>query len=196
MGLDGASTFGGMGSSRELFVSMSAEPVLFVIIAFLFIQFKSFNLFTIALLNADGSYLSISLIIAAAAFFLVLMAENARIPVDNPETHLELTMIHEGMILDLSGSDLAMAELASAVRMVLFLTLFINSFFSIGISTTISFVPLAEGFLLFIAKMLLCLFIISLLEVSMAKFRLFRVPELLAAALSFGVISVAIYYFM
>ncbi len=196
LGLDSASTFGGMGASRELFISMSAEPIMFVMITFLFIEFKSFNIYDIAFLNAGGGYLSVPHIIAAAAFFMVLIAENARIPIDNPETHLELTMIHEAMILDLSGSDLAMVELASSIKLVLFLTLFLNSFFAFGISTSISLVLMAHGFLFFIIKMFICLTVISLIETSMAKFRLFRVPEILAAALSLGVISVAIYYFM
>lgn len=196
MGLDCASTFGGMGSSREMFISMLAEPVMFVIITFLYFETKSFNLFDIAAINDSVQNYNAAHIIAAFAFFILIITENARVPVDNPETHLELTMVHEAMLLDISGSDLAFAELASSIKLTVFLTIFINCFAPYGVATALSLNAILLSAVLYAAKLLLCIAIIAYIEVSMAKYRLFRVPEFLAAAFSFGIVAITLNYFI
>jgi formate hydrogenlyase subunit 4 len=196
LGLDCASTFGGMGSSRELFISMFAEPIMFILVAFLYMETKTFNIFSIASTNSSFTLYSISHIIGAIAFAILLIAENARMPVDNPETHLELTMIHEAMILDLSGRDLAYIELASYTKLIVFITIFINCFFSVGIGTSLTVLSLLVGFISYIVKVIFCLIVISIIETTMAKFRLLRIPEVLAAAFSISIVAVAINFFV
>lgn len=192
IGLDCASTFGGMGSSRELFISMFAEPIIFILIAFLYLETKSFNLHNIAIKNADTFNYGVAHIIAAAAFFVVILAENTRMPIDNPETHLELTMVHEAMILDLSGRELAFMELSSSIKLIAFLTIFINGFMPFGIATTLTLTALIKGILVYFIKLLICLFAISLIETTIAKSRLFRIPELLAMGFSISIVAIVI----
>lgn len=195
-GLDCASTFGGMGSSRELFISAFAEPIVFIIVTFLYMETGQFNIYDIAAVNSAGFNFSVGHVLAAIAFFGVLLAENARMPVDNPETHLELTMVHEAMVLDLSGPDLACIELSSYVKLMVFITILVNCFFPYGIGTDITIASLITGMAAYIVKMLLSLVVIAFLETAIAKFRLFRVPEILAAALSLGIVAIAINYFI
>lgn len=195
IGLDCASTFGGMGSSRELFISMFAEPVGFLMAAFLYFETKSFNIYNIAVINNLNQNLSAAHIVAAAAFLIWVTAENARMPVDNPETHLELTMIHEAMILDISGRDLAYIELSSYIKLIVCLTIFTNAFIPFGIATSITLITLIKAAVLYIIKLLIILFVIALIETTMAKFRLFRVPELLAVSFCFALTAISIIYF-
>jgi formate hydrogenlyase subunit 4 len=194
-GLDSASAFGGMGSSRELFISMLAEPVMFLTVTFLYMETSSMNIFSISKAVTGTSGYDIANMIAAIGFAVLIVAENARMPVDNPETHLELTMIHEAMILDTSGKDLAMMELAAYIKLMVFVTIFINCFFPMGMTGTIGIVPIALSFVFYIMKVLVILGAISLIECSMAKFRLFRVPELLSAAFSLSLIAIVINFF-
>lgn len=196
LGLDCASTFGGMGSNRELFISMFAEPVMFILVAFLYMETKTFNIFSITSFNSSITKYSISHIIGAIAFAVLLIAENARMPVDNPETHLELTMIHEAMILDISGRDLAFMEFASYTKLIVFITIFINCFFSVGIGTSLTALSLLTGFISYVVKIVFCLMVISIIETTMAKFRLLRIPEVLAAAFSISIVAVAINFFV
>ncbi len=196
IGLDCASAFGGMGTSRELFLSMLAEPIMFVTIMFLYFENKSFNVFSIAFNNSEASSYGIGHILAAISFFILVLTENARLPIDNPETHLELTMIHEAMILDLSGTDLALVEMASQVKLMIFLTIFINLFMPLGVATTLGMVTILKAIAVYFIKILLILFIISIIEISMAKSRLFRVPELLSAALAIAIAAISLNYFL
>jgi formate hydrogenlyase subunit 4 len=196
IGLDCSSTFGGMGSSRELFISMLAEPVMFIVVAFLYMETKSFNVFDMAFVNSISIQYSIEHIIAAAAFFILILAENARMPMDNPETHLELTMIHEAMLLDISGRDLAYLEYASSIKLTVYLTLFINCFAPIGLATEITLILILKSIIVYIAKMLICLVAIAVVETTMAKSRLFRLPEIMAAGFSIGIVAMAINYFI
>jgi formate hydrogenlyase subunit 4 len=195
LGLDCASTFGGMGSSRELFISMFAEPIMFILITLLYFEAKTFNINEIVFVNSNLTKYSVGHIIAAVAFFILVLIENARMPVDNPETHLELTMIHEAMILDISGKDLAMLELSAAIKLIIFLSLFINGFIPFGVATTITAAALIKALIIYLLKIIVCLFIISLIETTMAKFRLFRVPELTAVAFSISILAITINYF-
>lgn len=196
IGLECSSTFGGMGSSRELFLSMLVEPVIFTIIMFLYLEDKSFNVFTISAINASGSPVGIGNILAAVAFFMMLIVENSRLPIDNPETHLELTMIHEAMILDLSGRDLLFAEMSSNIKLTIFITLFINIFVPFGLTTVISPGLLLQSILFFIVKFILSLLILAFVEIMMAKSRLFRAPDLIAAAFSIVIAAIAINHFL
>lgn len=196
IGLDCASTFGGMGTSRELFLSMLAEPVMFLTIMFLYFENKSFNIFTISFNNSSGVFYGIGHSLAAISFFILLLTENARLPIDNPETHLELTMIHEAMILDLSGTDLAFVEMASQIKLMIFLTIFINLFMPFGAATTLGVVTILKASIVFFIKILVILFGISIIEISMTKSRLFRVPELLSAALAIAIAAISLNYFL
>ena len=190
LGLDSSSTFGGMGTSRELFLSMLAEPVMFLIIMFLYFQYGSFNIFEISAKNSLSISHSVGDILAFVSFFIVLLVENARLPIDNPETHLELTMIHEAMVLDLSGRDLALVELASMIKFTVFISMIANMFFPLGIATSLSFFLLAGAGIFFFAKACMILFVIAIIEVLIAKSRLFRAPDLIAV--SFSLIIAAI----
>ncbi|MGE5629174.1 MAG: respiratory chain complex I subunit 1 family protein [Solirubrobacterales bacterium] len=195
LGLDSASTFGGMGSSREMFISMFAEPVMFIIIAFLYMETKSFNIFNIAIINSETLKYNMPHIIGAMGFAVLIAVENARMPVDNPETHLELTMIHEAMVLDISGKELALMELSSYIKFMVFITIFINCFFPAGISQDINLYHLAFSFVIYILKVLGILSVIAVIESAMSKFRLFRVPELISAAFSLSLVAIVINYF-
>lgn len=192
VGLDSGSTFGGMGSSRELFISMMAEPIMFLMVTFLFMETKTFNIFKMASINSLTNWYSTAHMIAAIAFVILLVGENSRMPVDNPETHLELTMIHEAMILDISGRDLACIELSSYIKLIIYITIFINCFFPIGIATSISAIGLIVSFLVYILKILMCLIIISIIESTMAKLRLFRTPEIFAWSFSISIVAIAV----
>lgn len=192
IGLDAGSSFGGMGSSRELFVGFFAEPVMALIIAFLFIENKSFNLHELAFQGAGEAVVAPGRIIAAMAFFILILAENARMPVDNPETHLELTMIHEAMVLDVSGPDLAYVEMTSTAKLVLYLTILINGFYPVGIATTASLAAMVTGVLAFIFKLGICLVALCINEVTYAKFRLLRVPELLGLSFALALTALAV----
>lgn len=195
IGLDCASTFGGMGSSRESFISLFAEPIMLLTLSFLYFETGKFNLFEISNVNIFNSNFSVSHVLAAISFFILLLAENARMPVDNPETHLELTMVHEAMILDVSGRNLVYLELASSIKLILFITIFLNGFFPIGLTNTLSIYSIIISIVAYLIKLLVAIFIIAILETTIAKFRLFRVPELLAASFSIGLVSIAMIYF-
>lgn len=121
-------------------------------------------------------------LLAFAALFIVALAETGRLPVDNPSTHLELTMIHEAMVLEFSGPYLALVEWGAALKLLLFLALAANLFMPWGMALTLSPVSLALGLVSFIAKLLVLATVVAILETRVAKLRLFRVPELLSAS--------------
>ena len=196
IGLDSASTFGGMGSSRESFISMMAEPLIFFLIIFLYIETKDFNVFHISFINSKIVHFDTAHLIAMVTFSIGILAENARIPFDNPETHLELTMMHEAMILDLSGSDLAYVELSSYIKLIVYLIILINCFVPIGIATTFTATALLIGFITFIFKLLFCLLGIAIIETTLAKSRLFRGAELFPAMISLGIVAITLIYIL
>lgn len=195
IGIDAASTFGGMGSSRENFVHLFVEPVILTTLAFLYFETKSLNTFKMSFSIANSSFPSPAHFLTFIAFFIIVLTINARMPVDNPETHLELTMIHEAMILDLSGTNLAYIELASKIKLILSIALLVNLFIPFGIATTINLTSLIFGLIAFVVKTLFVIFTIALVESYMAKSRLFRVPELLVFAFSLTIISIGMLYF-
>lgn len=183
-GLDAGSSFGGLGSSREMTISAIAEPALMLAVFTVAIGAGSTNLSTVAqaALGQSWRFLAPSQMLAFAALFIVLIAETGRIPVDNPATHLELTMIHEAMILEYSGPYLALIEWSTAMKQLVLMTLLVNVFFPFGLSAGWWQASSLLSLALFSAKLLLLAAAVVLVESTNAKLRLFRVPELLAVA--------------
>jgi formate hydrogenlyase subunit 4 len=192
-GLDTGSAFGGMGSSREMTISAIAEPAMMLSIFTVAIAAGSTNLgeMTRVATSQEWRFLSPSQILACAALFIVLIAETGRIPVDNPATHLELTMVHEAMILEYSGPYLALVEWAASIKQLVLMTLLINVFFPFGLATdwTPSAVALSLGW--FLVKLLVLSVVVVLVESTNAKLRLFRVPDLLAIAFVLSALALA-----
>jgi len=194
--LDAGSTFGGMGSSREMLVSALIEPAILL------------SFFTVALLTGTTSLVSVTSVIASsgasligpalllafAAFLIAILAENARVPVDNPSTHLELTMIHEAMLLEYSGKELAVMEYSSMVKLVLFMTIAWNAFLPWGVATELTASAIALGIIVFLVKVLVMAAVIAIIESSMAKSRLFRLPNLLTMAFILAFLAVMSYF--
>ena len=192
-GLDAGSAFGGMGSSREVAVAALAEPTVILAIFALAMRAGTINLGGVVervgrdpMLAANPGHL-----LAFAAFFIVMIAETGRLPVDNPETHLELTMIHEAMVLEYSGPYLALVEWASAMKLTLFMTLLANLFFPWGVTSTIEPMAMLGSLVALIGKLAALTVALAVIETSVAKLRLFRVPELLAGSFALAILSVA-----
>jgi len=190
--LDTGTAFGGMGASREMMVLALAEPTILLGVFALSARAGSTNLGTIvtATLHQPLRVLSPASLLAAAAMTVVVIAETGRLPVDNPSTHLELTMIHEAMVLEYSGADLGLIELASSLRLTVLLGLMASLFAPWGIAgATFAALPLAA--LAFLAKVTVLAAALATGEVFLAKLRLFRVPELLAGSFVLAMLAVA-----
>src|SRR6266436_4249270 len=183
-GLDAGSSFGGLGSSREMTISAIAEPALMLAVFTVALAAGSTNLSIVAqsALGQSWRFLAPSQMLAFAALFIVLIAETGRIPVDNPATHLELTMIHEAMILEYSGPYLALIEWSAWMKQMILMTLLMNVFFPYGLSADGSPAGVVISVALFLSKLALLASAVALVETGNAKLRLFRVPELLAVA--------------
>jgi len=191
--LDTGSPFGGMGGSREMTIAALAEPALMLGLFTAALAAGSLNLGAVVRnLLERGAFFHPSAIFALAGLFLVVIAETGRIPVDNPATHLELTMIHEAMVLEYAGPDLALVEWASAVKELLYVTLLIDLFVPLGMATTIAAAPILVALAAWTAKVFLYAIVMTLVESTNAKLRLFRVPELVAVALGLGFLALAI----
>ncbi|MBI4932440.1 MAG: NADH-quinone oxidoreductase subunit H [Actinobacteria bacterium] len=197
-GLDAGTAFGGMGSSREMTIAAIAEPTLLVAIFALSVSTGSSNLGAIVAdtLAHPSRAASPASMLAFSALAVVTIAETGRIPVDNPSTHLELTMIHEAMILEYSGPDLALVELAAHLRLVVFLGLLANLFFPWGIATTAQPLHLVAAAGAVAVKLIVLAAVIAVIEVFIAKVRLFRVPELLAASFVLAFLAVTVSFFL
>jgi formate hydrogenlyase subunit 4 len=192
-GLDTGTAFGGMGSSREMMIAALAEPAILLAVFGLSIPAHSSNL-AVIVAGADrhpGGLLSPAAALAAAAMTIVVLAETGRLPVDNPATHLELTMVHEAMVLEYAGPPLALIEWAAAMRLTVLLALLANLFVPFGIAGVHpGALGLAAAVVLIAAKVGVLAGAIATGEVFMAKLRLFRVPELLAGSLVLGLLAV------
>jgi formate hydrogenlyase subunit 4 len=190
-GLDTGSSFGGLGSSREMTISALAEPAMMLAIFTVAIGANSTSLSEVAkaAIGQQWRFLAPSQMLAFAALFVVLIAETGRIPVDNPATHLELTMIHEAMILEYSGPYLALIEWGAAIKQLLLMTLLINSFFPFGLQPGWSVSSVLAGLGYLLLKLMALAGAIVLVETTNAKLRLFRVPELLAIAFTLGALA-------
>ena len=187
------SPFGGMGSSREMTIAALAEPALMLGLFASALAAGTLNLGALVRsVLAQGPAFHPSDLLAFAGLFIIVIAETGRIPVDNPATHLELTMIHEAMVLEYAGPDLALVEWASAIKELLYLTLLANLFLPIGIATTVALGPMLIAFGAWCAKVFVLAVGVTLVESTNAKLRLFRVPELVAASLGFGFMALAI----
>jgi formate hydrogenlyase subunit 4 len=190
-GLDTGTSFGGLGSSREMTISAIAEPAMMVAIFTVAIAANSTNLSEVAksAVGQSWRFLAPSQMLAFGALFIVLIAETGRIPVDNPATHLELTMIHEAMILEYSGPYLALIEWGASLKQLVLMTLLVNTFVPFGLSPGWNVSGIATGLGFYLLKLLIICCLIVLVETTNAKMRLFRVPELLAVAFILGALA-------
>jgi len=172
--------------------ALTEGGLIFSLLALSF-EAHSSNLFVISDAISSISVISfIPILLAFLAFLIAMLSETARYPFDNPATHLELTMIHEAMILEYSGKRLALIEWAAANKFLIFLTLGANLFFPWGIDTTIGFLSIVIAMFVFLLKVLiLCLFV-AVLESTISKFRFFRLPDLLFISFILSIISISL----
>ena len=191
-GMDVGSAFGGIGSSREMMIASLAEPAMLLIVFTVALIAGTTQLSGIAeIFGGAGVGLRVSLGLAMVAFILVAIAENARIPVDNPATHLELTMVHEAMVLEYSGRHLAMIEAAAALKLVFYFSLFSCLFLPFGMATADKGTDaLVLGFGSYLAKIFLLAVLLPIGETAVAKMRVFRVPIFLGGAFAAGALAV------
>ena len=190
-GLDVGTSFGGIGSSREVMIASLAEPAMIMIVFTVALIAGSTQLSTMAeFLVSSEVGLRVSLGLALVALIMVAIAENARIPVDNPATHLELTMVHEAMVLEYSGRHLALIELSASLKLLLYLSLIACLFVPWGlVPAGAAAGMLAIGIAAYIGKLAVGGSLLALFETSIAKMRVFRVPEFLGAALMLGLLA-------
>lgn len=189
-GMDVGTPFGGLGSSREMMISSLAEPAMIMLVFCLALVAGSTQLSTVAGVMLSGVGLRVSLALALIGLMIVAIAENARIPVDNPATHLELTMVHEAMVLEYSGRHLALIELSAQLKLLLYISLIACMFVPWGLAPAgagLAHMPL--GILAYLAKLAAGAALLAVFEVSIAKMRVFRVPDFLGAALMLGLLG-------
>jgi formate hydrogenlyase subunit 4 len=189
-GMDVGTSFGGLGSSREMLFASLAEPAMIMITFTVALAAGSTQLSTIAAYMLTDTGLRVSLALALVALIIVAIAENARIPVDNPATHLELTMVHEAMVLEYSGRHLALIELAAALKLLVYISLIGCIFVPWGLAASTSGLEAyGIGAMTYLGKLLAGGFLLVVFETSIAKMRVFRVPEFLGAALLLGLLG-------
>lgn len=191
-GLDTGSAFGGMGASREMTVVALTEPTVALAICALALTAGSTNLGTIVTqtIAQPVRALGPGHLLAFAAVFIVTLAETGRLPVDNPSTHLELTMIHEAMVLEYSGPYLALIEWGASLKLLVFFSLTANLFVPWGVALSLSPLALAMGLVSLLVKLAVLAAAVAVLETRVAKLRLFRVPELLSASFLMALLAV------
>jgi formate hydrogenlyase subunit 4 len=191
--LDTGSAFGGMGASRDMTIAALAEPALMLGLFTSALAVGSLNLGALVRSGLQhGVALHPSDLLAFAGLFIIVIAETGRIPVDNPATHLELTMIHEAMVLEYAGPDLALVEWASAVKELLYLTLLVDLFIPAGIAMNAAPIALILALLAWAGKVLVLAIGVTIAESTNAKLRLFRVPELVSVSLGLAFLALAI----
>ncbi len=190
-GLDVGTSFGGIGSSREVMIASLAEPAILMTVFTLALIAGSTQLSAVAaFMTSTGVGLRVSLGLALIAMLMVAIAENARIPVDNPATHLELTMVHEAMVLEYSGRHLALIELTASLKLLLYISLIACIFAPWGMAPARGgWEALIIGVIAYAAKLGVGGVLLGLFESSIAKMRVFRVPEFLGAALMLGLLA-------
>ena len=190
-GLDVGTSFGGIGSSREMMIASLAEPAMLMAVFTLSLLAGSTQLsFIAASLQGPETGLRISLALALVALVMVAIAENARIPIDNPATHLELTMVHEAMILEYSGRHLALIEAASYLKLLLYLSIISCVFFPWGVAVSgQGFEAYLVGAGMYVVKLAGGGLLLAVFETAIAKMRVFRVPDFLGAALMLGFLA-------
>ena len=195
-GLDIGTSFGGIGSSRDMMIAGLAEPAMLLVIFTVSIVAGSTALPEVAdFMRSEAVGLRVSLAMALAALIMVALAENARIPVDNPATHLELTMVHEAMVLEYSGRHLALIEAAAMLKLLFYISLIACIFAPWGMAAPEQGAGAAViGLAVWTGKVLLAAVSLAVFETSIAKMRVFRVSEFLAGALLLGVLAVIFLY--
>jgi formate hydrogenlyase subunit 4 len=196
-GMDIGTAFGGMGSSREMTIASLAEPAMLMAVFAVSLASGSTSLSTmVAVVSRGYSLLQPSLAFAFLAFVLITLAETGRVPVDNPATHLELTMIHEAMVLEYSGRHLALIEWAKMMKLLLFLSLGIAVFLPWGIATTDDVTGLAGSVGILALKLALAAVGLVLIETGLAKMRIFRVTEFLGSAFLFATLGMLSHFIL
>ncbi|MFZ2455432.1 MAG: NADH-quinone oxidoreductase subunit H [Candidatus Altiarchaeia archaeon] len=195
-GLDAGSTFGGMSSSREMSISSIIEPITIVVFAALVYTLHSLNFYDMFFQTASmQTFFQPALLLISIPLFIVLIVETARVPVDNPETHLELTMVHEGMILEYTGRDLALMELSNSIKQTLFMAVLINVILPWGLTTELSVPAILFSSSAFLVKGAILAVLMGLFESVTAKMRLFALPGLFALAFFFSILTVCLEVF-
>ncbi|MGA3301674.1 MAG: NADH-quinone oxidoreductase subunit H [Methylovirgula sp.] len=198
VGMDVGTSFGGMGASREVMFASLAEPAMIMIVFTVALVAGSTQLSAVAAFMLAHLEVRVSLALALIGLIIVALAENARIPVDNPATHLELTMVHEAMVLEYSGRHLAVIELAAALKLLLYISLIACIFIPVGLApqdvmqdlgVAAGTRALLIGGATYVAKLAVAGFALAVFEASIAKMRVFRVPEFLGAALMLGLLA-------
>jgi formate hydrogenlyase subunit 4 len=197
-GLDTGTAFGGMGSSRGMTIAALAEPAALLAIFAVSLRAGSSSLANIAetTLADPAGLASPATLFAFGAVTVVTLAEAGRLPIDNPSTHLELTMVHEAMVLEYAGPDLGLIEFAGQLRLTLFLSLICSLFIPWGMATTGAAAAIGVGLVAWSVKVLFLAAGVAVFEVGLAKLRLFRVPELLAAAFILSFLAVIVSFFL
>ncbi|MBE0613859.1 MAG: NADH-quinone oxidoreductase subunit H [Burkholderiales bacterium] len=195
--MDIGTAFGSLGARREMMVGFLAEPALLMTLFTASLISQSTSLATIVQHRAQAEFVIYpSLAFAGIAFTMVSLAENARIPVDNPTTHLELTMIHEAMVLEYSGRHLALIELSSALKLFVYSCIGIALFFPFGIAAGGDSVGLMLALPALVAKLAVGGFAMALIETLSAKMRIFRAPEFLGTAFLLAVLAMLIHFLL
>ncbi len=190
-GLDVGTSFGGIGSSREMMIASLAEPALLMIVFTLSLLAGSTQLSSVAAyMQSPLVGLRVSLAMALVGLVMVAIAENARIPIDNPATHLELTMVHEAMILEYSGRHLAVIELAASLKLLVYLSIIGCVFTPWGVAVAgQDLAAYAVSLPIYVLKLALGGFLLAVFETAVAKMRVFRVPDFLGVALMLGLLA-------
>jgi formate hydrogenlyase subunit 4 len=195
-GMDIGTSFGGIGSSREMMIASVAEPAMIMVVFTLSLLAGSTQLSSIAAFMLDANVgLRVSLALVLVALLIIAIAENGRIPVDNPATHLELTMVHEAMVLEYSGRHLAMIDAAAALKLVVYLSLIACVFIPWGMAAA-GDGPVAYlgGVVVYLSKLLAGGTLLALFETTVAKMRVFRVPEFLGTGLMLGLLAMLLLF--
>jgi len=193
-GLDAGTSFGGEGSSREMTVAILVEPIMMLALFTAAISAGSTNIVRIA--TVHPAVFSPSHLLALTAFMVAIVAETGRVPVDNPDTHLELTMIHEGMILEYSGRYLALMEWAHYMKQMILFTLAIDIFFPLGIAQSGNPAILAAAVVVYAAKVTGMALLMALVESTRAKIRFFQLPSLLGGSFVLAFLSLVTHIMM
>ena len=196
-GIDAASAFGGIGTSREMMMSSLVEPGLFLTIFVISLTLGGTNLTSlIGAAAKSGVVIAPSMLFGLISFFIIILAETGRLPFDNPATHLELTMVHEAMVLEYSGRSLALMEWSQSTKQLVLLALLANLFLPLGMPASISAgLPLLGlGALAVLVKVALLAMLVAYVETRVAKWRLFRVPDLLAVAIATAMVGMIFFY--
>ena len=195
-GLDVGTSFGGIGSSREMMIASLAEPAMLMVVFTVALLAGSTQLsFVAAYMQGPGVGLRVSLALALVALVMVAIAENGRIPIDNPATHLELTMVHEAMVLEYSGRHLAMIELASHIKLLLYLSVIGCVFAPWHLAVPGEGVAAhVAALVLYLGKLAVGGLLLAVFETAIAKMRVFRYSDFLGAALMLGVLATVLFF--